>query len=102
MCPAPSSALTSESLSQLAVTLSETGTHINWVYPALVEVRTTVVVDEELIDKVKRLYGLPTTRAAIAFALRSLVGGAGTRDMLDLEGAGWDGNLNEMRSSARY
>ena len=72
------------------------------VYCGLVEVRTNVVVDEELVEKVKRLYGLPTTRAAIAFALRSLVGSAEARDMLDLEGAGWDGNLDEMRSSARY
>lgn len=72
------------------------------VYPALVEVRTNVVVDEALVEKVKRLYGLPTTRAAIGFALQSLVGAAEKRDILDLEGAGWDGDLEEMRSSARY
>lgn len=64
--------------------------------------RTNVVVDEELVAKVKKLYGLPTTRAAIDFALRSLVGGAEKRDMLDLEGAGWDGDLDEMRRPARF
>lgn len=64
--------------------------------------RTNVVLDEDLVDKVKRLYGLPTTRAAIDFALRALVGDAERRDMLDLEGTGWDVDLEEMRPGARY
>lgn len=64
--------------------------------------RTNVVVDEELVEKVKKLYGLPTTRAAIDFALRTLVGGAEQRDMLDLEGMGWEGDLDEMRPGARF
>jgi Arc/MetJ family transcription regulator len=64
--------------------------------------RTNVVVDEELVEKIKKLYGLPTTRAAIDFALRALVGGAEKRDMLDLKGVGWDGDLDEMRPPARY
>lgn len=59
--------------------------------------RTNVVLDQELVDKVKGLYGLPTTRAAIDFALRMLVGGAEQRDMLDLEGMGWEVDLSEMR-----
>jgi Arc/MetJ family transcription regulator len=65
-------------------------------------VRTNVVVDEELIEKVKKLYGLPTTRAAIDFALRTLVGEAERRDMLDLEGSGWDLDLDDMRPGARF
>lgn len=64
--------------------------------------RTNVVIDEELVEKVKKLYGLPTTRAAIEFALRSLVGSAEKKDMLDLEGMGWEGDLDEMRRPARY
>jgi len=64
--------------------------------------RTNVVLDEELVDKVKKLYGLPTTRAAIDFALRSLVGSLEKRDMLDLAGTGWDGDLDEMRRPARF
>ena len=63
--------------------------------------RTNVVVDEELVEKVKRLYGLPTTKAAIDFALRSLVGDARQRDILDFEGSGWDVELGEMRPEAR-
>lgn len=59
--------------------------------------RTNVVLDEELVDKVKKLYGLPTTRAAVDFALRMVVGGADQRDMLDLEATGWDVELDELR-----
>ena len=61
--------------------------------------RTNVVIDEALIRRVMRLYRLPTKRAAIDFALRALVGDRRRRDMLDLEGAGWDGDLPRMRAS---
>jgi Arc/MetJ family transcription regulator len=61
--------------------------------------RTNVVIDDELIARVMRLYGLPTKRAAIDFALRSLVGDRERRDMLDLRGAGWEGDLDELRRS---
>lgn len=67
-----------------------------------VALRTNVVLDQELVDRVKKLYGLPTTRAAIDFALRMLVGGAEQRDMLDLEGTGWEVDLDVMRPEARY
>jgi Arc/MetJ family transcription regulator len=60
--------------------------------------RTNVVIDEKLIRRVMRLYRLPTKRAAIDFALRALVGERDRRDMLDLEGAGWDGDLQAMRT----
>lgn len=65
-------------------------------------VRTNVVVDEELVERVKKLYGLSTTRAAIEFALKMLVGGAEQRDMLDLEGMGWETELEELRPGARH
>jgi len=64
--------------------------------------RTNVVVDDELVSKVKRLYGLRTTREAIDFALRRLVGDKKPRDMLDLEGTGWGGDLEEMRRQKDY
>jgi len=57
------------------------------------------VIDESLIRRVMRLYRLSSKRAAIDFALRALVGDRRRRDMLDLEGAGWDGDLAQMRSS---
>lgn len=60
--------------------------------------RTNVVIDEDLIRKVMRLYGFRTKRETIDFALRQL---AGSKDpwtgMLELEGTGWDGDLEEMR-----
>jgi Arc/MetJ family transcription regulator len=59
--------------------------------------RTTVTIDEALLGRVMRLYGLRTKRAAIDFALRALVGARSRRDMLDLKGAGWDGSLVRMR-----
>ena len=61
--------------------------------------RTNVVIDDALIRRVMRLYRLPTKRAAIEFALRALVGDRSRRDMLDLEGAGWEGDLSKMRTS---
>jgi Arc/MetJ family transcription regulator len=61
--------------------------------------RTNVVVDEGLIRRVMRLYRLSSKRAAIDFALRALVGDRRRREILDLEGAGWDGDLARMRSS---
>jgi len=61
--------------------------------------RTNVVIDETLIRRVMRLYRLPTKRAAIDFALRALIGDRRRRDMLDLEGAGWEGDLPQMRTS---
>lgn len=59
--------------------------------------RTNVVVDDELVERVKRLYGLRTTREAIDYALRRLAGEKSPRDMLELRGTGWEGDLDEMR-----
>ena len=61
--------------------------------------RKNVVIDETLVRRVMRLYRLPTKRAAIDFALRALVGDRKRRDMLDLEGAGWDGDLARIRTT---
>lgn len=62
--------------------------------------RTNVDVDEELVKEAMRRYGLPSKRAAIDLALRRLVGEAMTRDeALEMEGTGWDGDLDELRSS---
>lgn len=59
-----------------------------------------MVVDDELVERVKKLYGLRTTREAIDFALRKVAGRKYTpRDTLDLRGMGWEGDLQEMRRS---
>ncbi len=62
--------------------------------------RTNVVVDEVLIERVKRIYGARTTREAIDIALRRLVGDISDdpyAGLLALEGIGWEGDLDEMR-----
>jgi Arc/MetJ family transcription regulator len=61
--------------------------------------RTNVEVDERLIRRVMRLYGLSSKSAAIDFALRAVAGNKRPSDMLDLAGAGWDGDLKVMRRS---
>ncbi len=62
--------------------------------------RTNVVVDQELVERAKRIYGLRTTREAIDLALRRLVGDV-SRDphagLLELRGMGWDGDLEALR-----
>jgi Arc/MetJ family transcription regulator len=60
-------------------------------------VRTNVVVDEGLVEKVMRLYRLPTKRAAIDFALRRVAGSDDRNLIRELEGSGWDGDLDAMR-----
>lgn len=61
--------------------------------------RTNVDVDDRLLRRAMKLYGFRTKREAINFALRALVGDKKRRDMLDLEGMGWEGDLDEMRHS---
>jgi Arc/MetJ family transcription regulator len=61
--------------------------------------RTNVVVDDDLIERAMRLYNLRTKREAIDLALRRLVGEYKQIDILELEGMGWEGDLDEMRES---
>ena len=66
----------------------------------MANVRTNIVLDEELVTRVMKRYGLRTKRETIDFALRRLDGqGNPWQSMLELEGAGWDGDLEEMRRS---
>jgi Arc/MetJ family transcription regulator len=62
--------------------------------------RTNVVVDDEIVERVMRIYGLRTKREAIDFALRKVAGlPEAYRKILELEGSGWAGDLEEMRTS---
>lgn len=62
--------------------------------------RTNIEIDDQLVHKAMRRYGLTTKRAAIDLALRRLVGESlSQKESLDLEGSGWDGDLEEMRRS---
>jgi Arc/MetJ family transcription regulator len=61
--------------------------------------RTNIDIDDELAAEVMRRFGLTTKKAAVDLALRRLVGLPLTREfLLGLEGVGWDGNLDDLRS----
>ncbi|MGH2539700.1 MAG: type II toxin-antitoxin system VapB family antitoxin [Actinomycetota bacterium] len=63
-------------------------------------VRTNIVIDDDLVTRVMRTYGLPTKRAAIDFALRMVAGADDPHaGILALEGTGWAGDLDSMRHS---
>lgn len=60
--------------------------------------RTNIEIDEALVNEAMRRYGLHSKRAAVDLALRRLVGEAMTREeALAMEGAGWEGDLAEVR-----
>jgi len=66
---------------------------------ALHMARTNVDIDERLIGRVMSRYDLKTKRAAIDLALRRLdMEPMSTREALDMEGSGWEGDLFEQRS----
>lgn len=57
-------------------------------------------LDDDLVSEVMRRYRLRTKREAVDFALRRLVGEIlEPGEALALEGSGWDGDLEELRSS---
>jgi Arc/MetJ family transcription regulator len=61
--------------------------------------RTNIELDDHLVEEVMRRFGVSTKREAVDLALRRLVGVPLTTEfLLGLEGVGWDGNLDEMRS----
>lgn len=60
--------------------------------------RTNIDIDVELLDRVMAKYNLKTKREAVDFALRRAAGPKiRQRELLALEGTGWDGDLDEMR-----
>lgn len=61
--------------------------------------RTNLDVDDDLVGEAMRRYSLPSKRAAVDLALRRLVGDSLTRDeILEMEGSGWDADLDQLRS----
>lgn len=61
--------------------------------------RTNIDIDDELAAEVMRRFGLTTKRAAVDLALRWLVGSPLSREfLLGLEGVGWEGDLDDLRS----
>jgi Arc/MetJ family transcription regulator len=61
--------------------------------------RTTIDIDDRLIDRVMRKYRLKTKREAVDLALRGLVGEPlGREAALALEGTGWGADNDELRA----
>jgi len=62
--------------------------------------RTNIDIDDELVALTMRRYNLSTKREAVDLALRELVGKAlTTNDALRLEGSGWEGDLESLRTA---
>ena len=63
--------------------------------------RTNIDIDDEVMRRVQETYGLRTKREAVDFALRRLlVEPMDTREALSMRGAGWAGDLDEMRDGS--
>jgi Arc/MetJ family transcription regulator len=61
--------------------------------------RTNIEIDDELVDRAMRVYRLHSKREAVDLALRKLVGEPMDRpEALAMEGHGWAGDLDEIRS----
>ena len=60
--------------------------------------RTNIDIDDDLVRRAMRLYGLSTKREAVDLALRRLVGEPmGLEEALAMRGTGWEGDLDELR-----
>lgn len=61
--------------------------------------RTNIDIDDDLTAEVMRRFGVTTKKAAVDLALRRLVGAPLRREfLLGLEGVGWEGDLEGLRS----
>ncbi len=62
--------------------------------------RTNIDIDEDLCQRVMDRYHLSTKREAVNLALRQVAGEPlGLDEARSMRGTGWDGDLDEMRSS---
>lgn len=60
--------------------------------------RTNIDIDDKLMTEAMELSGLPTKKATVEEALRILIKRHSLKRALkELEGIGWEGDLEEMR-----
>lgn len=65
--------------------------------------RTNIDIDDDLVREAMHRYNLTTKKDAVNFALRRLVGVPLTKEfLLNLEGTGWSGDLDEMRNDRSW
>ena len=64
-----------------------------------INMRTNIVIEDRLIEEAQKLTALPTKKAVVDEALRTLIRLKKQEQILSLRGKiGWKGNLDEMRS----
>jgi Arc/MetJ family transcription regulator len=64
--------------------------------------RTNIDIDDALVERAMRIYRLKSKREAVDLALRRLVGEPlSLEEARAMEGTGWDGDLDELRSGER-
>lgn len=61
--------------------------------------RTNIDIDDAACTLVMRRYGLATKREAVNFALRELALTSTVDDARRMRGAGWEGDLDELRQT---
>jgi len=64
--------------------------------------RTTIEIDEALLEEGMRRLGVRTKTALVDLALRRLLEQERRKDLLEYFGSGvWEGDLDELRSNGR-
>ena len=67
---------------------------------SVIEMRTNIVIDEELMKKGIRYTGLRTKKELVNLALRELIQRKERKEILRLKGKlHWEGDLEELRRS---
>lgn len=61
--------------------------------------RTNIDIDDAACGVIMRRYGLATKREAVNLALRELALTATLTEARQMRGAGWDGDLDELRQT---
>jgi Arc/MetJ family transcription regulator len=62
--------------------------------------RTSIEIDDALIERVMRRHDFRTKGEAVERALRHLdIEPLAREEILELEGTGWDGDVDEMRAN---
>lgn len=61
--------------------------------------RTNIFIDDDLMAVAMRVAGKKTKRETVDAALRQMVSIAQQEALLELRGLGWEGDLDDMRTS---
>jgi Arc/MetJ family transcription regulator len=62
--------------------------------------RTNIEIDDETMGELLKRTGLKTKREVVDLALKKLLRLERQKDLLQLEGIGWEGDLDKMRRDA--